>query len=79
MAETKAIRRLGRTACAGITGSGVPGAAAGRNDRIIVVRAGAVGEAGHAPSSGAPADSEERVELVDRVILVRARRDVPES
>ncbi len=79
MAETRAIRRLGRTACAGITGSGVPGAAAGRNARIIVVRGGAGGEDGRDLSPSVAAVSEERVELVDRVILVRARRDIPES
>ncbi len=78
MAETRAIRRLGRTACAGITGSGVPVAAAGRNARIIV-RGGAGSEAGHTSSPSAPVVSEERVELVDRVILVRVRRDIPES
>ncbi len=55
MAETKAIHRLGRTACAGITGSGIPGAAMGRNRRIFVVRAGSAGEAGHVPSPEVPA------------------------
>ncbi len=67
VAETKAIHRLGRTACAGITGSGIPGAAMGRNRRIFVVRAGSAGEAGHVPSPEVPATVEERVELVDRV------------
>lgn len=51
----------------------------GRNRRIFVVRAGSAGEAGHVPSPEVPATVEERVELVDRVILVRARRVVPES
>jgi hypothetical protein len=78
MADTRAIRRLGRTACAGITGSGVPGAAIGRNARIIV-RGAAGSEAGQAPPPSVPAVSEERAELVDRVILVRVRRHIPES